>query len=135
MTNGSYLSKEAILAADDLGFRDVSVPEWGGVVRVREMTASDREHFTDAYETRLKAREAGEHPLSIQALIVAMCVVDGAGVRLFSDAEVAGLERKSSRALLRVYEVAMELSALNRETVEELKKNSEASTSADSPTA
>jgi len=135
MTNGTYLSKDAILGAVDLEFRDISVNEWGGVVRVREMTAADRERFMDAYEKRQHARAEGEQPMSIQALIVAMCAVDGAGVRLFTDDEAAMLERKSSRALLRVYEAAMELSALKRDVQASLVKNSEPSTSAGSPIA
>jgi hypothetical protein len=135
MNNGTYLTKEAILAADDLGFEDVSVPEWGGVVRVREMTAADRESLNRAYQNRDKAMEAGDVPESIQALLVGMCIVDGAGNRLFSDDEIAALGRKSSNALQRVWKVAAELSALKPEAIGELAKNSGTSTSEDSPSA
>ena len=134
MTNGTYLGKEAILAAV-LGYEDVSVPEWDGTVRISEMSAADRELFTVAIQNREKARDAGERVESVQALLASLCIVDSAGTRVFSAADVGALERKSGRALTRVCNAIMELSALKRENVEELKKNSETSTSADSHTA
>lgn len=133
MTNGGYLGKDAILAAPDLEYRDVEVPEWGGVVRVREMTAADRESLGRAAEDRDKQIAAGETPIAYEALLVGKAIVDSAGNRIFTDAEIVELGKKSSRALQRIYEVAMEISAIKREHVEELKKNSETSPSADSP--
>ena len=50
----NILSKEAILAADDLPREIVSVPEWGGQVCVRTMTGTDR----DAFETSLLSRDS-----------------------------------------------------------------------------
>ena len=39
------LNAGEILAAQDLKTRDVEVPEWGGVVRLRELSARDREWY------------------------------------------------------------------------------------------
>ena len=41
----SLLSKAAILAADDLPTIDIAVPEWGGSVRIRALTAGQREEL------------------------------------------------------------------------------------------
>ena len=37
------LSKEQILAAEDLPHKDVPVPEWKGTVRVRALTGFERD--------------------------------------------------------------------------------------------
>lgn len=45
----TVLTREAILSADDLPAETVDVPEWGGKVRIRTMTGSER----DAFESSL----------------------------------------------------------------------------------
>ena len=40
-----YLSREVVLAAQDLKTEDVEVPEWGGTLLVRELTVSEFEHL------------------------------------------------------------------------------------------
>ena len=58
----NILSKDAILAADDLPRETVHVPEWGGDVYVRTMSGTDR----DAFETSLIARRFfAEHCLHV----------------------------------------------------------------------
>lgn len=135
MTNGTYLSKDAILKAMDLEYRDVAVPEWGGTVRIREMSAGDRQRFTMLDAARVKAHENGEQTMGVEATIVSLSLVDASGARLFTDEEIVELERKSSHALKRVYAVAMEISAIDRKAAEEVAKNSETSQSEDSPSA
>jgi len=39
------LNKEQILRADDLKTEEVDVPEWGGSVRVRVLTGTERDAF------------------------------------------------------------------------------------------
>lgn len=136
MTNGGYLSKESILAADDLGYQDVSVPEWGGVVRLKEMTAGDRETLSLLYQKRDRAIENGdEQPPSIQAIFLSMTVVDADGKRIFSEKDIELLGRKSPRAITRVFDAATKLSVLRPEDVQDQIKNSDPSTNAASPSA
>ena len=52
----NILTKEAILAADDLPRETVLVPEWGGDVYVRTMSGTDR----DAFESSLIARDGAK---------------------------------------------------------------------------
>ncbi len=42
------LTKDDILGADDLATEDVEVPEWGGCVRVRALTGTERDAFEAA---------------------------------------------------------------------------------------
>jgi hypothetical protein len=135
------LTREAILAANDLKFEDVPVPEWGGDVRVLELTAAQRDKL-EALSTDIKV-ENGKAEASVdlnkmledsfRARLAAWSVVDENNKRIFTDADMAALGAKSSSALQRVYNVAMRLSAFTPEDVEELVGKSAAAQSGDSP--
>ncbi len=117
-----FLTREDILRAQDLPVEEVHVPEWGGWVRVRGLTAEERDRFEASIlegqgkHTRVKME-------NIRARLVALTVVDEVGHRLFSDEDVAALAKKSAAAVQRVFDVAMRLSGLTEEAVEELAKN------------
>jgi hypothetical protein len=59
-------------------------------------------------------------------------MIDESGKRLFPDADVRELGKKSASALQRVFEVAQRLSGLSNADVEELTKNSTSDQSEDS---
>ncbi len=119
---GRYLTREAILQINDLPAEDVEVPEWSGVVRVRGLTAAERDQFEQSIvETRGKNTRVNLR--NIRAKLVALTVVDEQGNRVFSDSDVEALGRKSAAALNRVFEVAQRLSGLRPEDVEELAGN------------
>ena len=116
----NILSKDAILAADDLPRETVHVLEWGGDVYVRTMSGADR----DAFETSLIARE-GERDgrmENVRARLVALTLCDESGARLFEDGEIAALGRKSARALDRVFAVAQRLNGIGTEQAAAAKK-------------
>lgn len=110
------LTKEAILAADDLPRELVNVPEWGGDVFVRTMTGTDR----DAFEASLIGKEGRME--NVRARLVSLALCNEAGERMFDDAEIAALGKKSARALDRVFNVAQRLNGIGTEQVEAAKK-------------
>jgi hypothetical protein len=115
----TLLSKNQILAAADHKTEDMEVKEWGGIVRISTMSASDRDKWEqDTY--------GGEKPKveDFRARFVALCLVDEKGTRLFTDKEVAQLGAKSAAALDRVFRAAQKLNALGEQEVEALEKNS-----------
>lgn len=119
------LSKQDILQASDLPTEEVYVPEWGGSVLVRGMTAAERDRFEA--EIVRQTREGVKVELhGIRAKLCAMAIVDEQGNRLFSDEEIAILGNKSASALQRIFEVALRLSRFSGEAIaemgEELKK-------------
>jgi len=119
-----YLSAEQILNADDLEIEDVEVPEWGGTVRVRGMSGTDRDKFEASMLDKSMEVSKDSALDRYRAKLAAYCIVDEAGKRLFrSDAEVKRLGEKSATALSRVVEVAMRLSALTKEDRDELTGN------------
>jgi hypothetical protein len=117
----SLLTKEQILAAVDKPTQDVGVPEWGGDVRIRTMSASER----DKWEGETYG-EGKVNTVDFRARFVALCIVDEKGDRMFTDADVAQLGEKSAAALQRVFNAAQTLNALTNKDVAELEKNSEA---------
>jgi hypothetical protein len=116
----ALLGRAAILAADDLPTKDVAVPEWGGTVRVRTMTARDR----DAIEMSITTLRAAEDALNVRAHYAAACLIDDTGEPLFQVAEVELLGAKSGTALDRVYEAVVALNKLAASDIEAAAKNS-----------
>jgi hypothetical protein len=117
------LSREAILGADDLPTKDVHVKQWGGSVRIRSLTGTDRDQFEADV---LGARRLGQvSPGNVRARYVSLCVVDAEGNNIFSAADIEALGRKSGEALDTVYQAVLSLNALSDDDVEELAGNSE----------
>lgn len=119
MAKKVYLTKEAILGANDIEIREVEVPEWGGIVGVRGMTGHERQK----YEESLRGKKGQINTRYALEKLVTLCVVDKDGNRLFSDDDIAALSKKSARALMRVAAVATELSGLTKEDMEEMVEN------------
>ncbi len=116
----ALLTKEAILAADDRPTELVSVPEWGGEVKVRSLSGKER----DTFEKTLAAGK-GVDLRNIRARLVATCAIGDDGKQLFTAGDVEALGDKSARALDRVFSVAQRLNGFTKADVDELVKNSE----------
>jgi hypothetical protein len=114
----SILTRDQILAKDDLKRKKVHVPQWGGDVYVRIMTAAERDSFEQKYFLSEKPDLVG-----IRAQLAATCIVDEQGNNLFTDADLDQLKKKSAAAVEVVFKAAESLNALSTESVEELEKN------------
>lgn len=111
------LTREQILEVDDRAVTEtVSVPEWGGEVIVGVISGDERDRF-DLY------REKVGHRDGIRSLLVAMACRDENGDALFKPSDVNALGKKSSRALDRVFDVALRVNGLGEAAVEATAKN------------
>ena len=103
----STLDKNKILAAVDVVKELVNVPEWGGDVYVRSITAAERGQI-EAAAARFK--ESGARDDSFARLFTlrfaAMGICDADGNRLFSDADVEQLAKKNAAVVARLAEIA-----------------------------
>ena len=115
----TLLTKKDILQIKDLKEETVNVPEWGGDVLVRGLTATER----DSFEHELFEQADSPGMKVVRSSLCARCIVDEKGHRLFSDSDIKALGSKSAVALSRVFKVAQKLSGLRQEDVEELAKN------------
>lgn len=118
-----YLSREALLAAPDVPVEDLYVPEFGGYVRVKGLTAAERDDYEFSL-VKTKGKNVEQNFANARARLVALAVVDSQGQRLFSDRDVALLGTKSAVALTRIWDVARRLAGMSEEDVEELTGNS-----------
>jgi len=128
--------RKRILAAPDATqepLTPVEAPEWGlpGGLFVRVMSGTER----DAWESSLvggtgKNRKADL--ANIRAKLVATCLCDAAGGRVFMQADVVALGRKSSKPLDRIFSVCQKVNGLSDDDVDELAKNSDGDPSDDS---
>lgn len=114
----SILTREDILACDDLQRERVEVPEWSrnGEARyifVRVLTGAEIE--------TLQSRAAGKDLSPTQIALLSIC--DERGSRLFTDAELPVLGKKSQRALMRIVEAALRVNGLDEKGREELEGN------------
>lgn len=119
---GDMLSREQILAAEDIESEIVEVPEWGGSVLVRGMTGQQRDEWEASMSER-RGKKYVPNVANIRAKLVVYSVIDRNGERLFTMADVEVLGRKSAAALSRVYDVAARLSGVTDQDVEELAEN------------
>ena len=105
------LNKETILAANDLPTETVDVPEWGGAVKVRSMTAAEREDFSAS----LRDKEGKVDTTAWKAQLAALTLVDDEGTRMFADADAAALSGKSALVIERIATAALRLNGLGAE--------------------
>lgn len=110
------LNKAAILSAGDVTLNKVNVPEWGGDVYIKTISGLDRDRFEEGYsEQKMKNFRA-------RFLVLTLC--DEKGDRLFTDAEVDELGKKSSIVLNRLFEKAWGMNAFTNESVDALGNDS-----------
>lgn len=116
------LTREEILQAQDIEYEVVEVPEWGGEVRVRAMTAAERDAFEASILRQTKSGVQVEM-VNLRARLCAMTIVDEDGKRIFGDSDIAELGKKSAAALQRVFDAAMRLSKFGNEDIQNLAEN------------
>lgn len=109
------LTRESILASEDLKREEIKVPEWGGSVYVRTMTAGERDEFEIAHSLNPEK--------DVRARLAVATVCDADGVLLFTPADIAKLTRKSAAPLDRIFARAMKLNRISAADIEELKGN------------
>ena len=142
------LSKDHILSAEDRPRSVEKVPEWcphkpDGVavctdethdhdVILRGISGLERIAF-DQENIKQVGDEFKWNPQNIQARLLAKSIVDEDGNRIFNDQEALNLGAKSASVLSRLYAAAQKLNGMGAEDGEELKGNSEAAQSGDSP--
>jgi len=118
---GGFLTRDAILGADDIQYDIVDVPEWGGPgaqVRVRSLTASERDAY-DAESYLFAGKEGDQRAMLTDFRVrrVARAIVDHEGNSLFSPRDIAELGGKNAQVVDRVDDAVAKLSGMDTEAV------------------
>ena len=117
-----FLSKAAILAQDDLVQERLDIPEWGGFVFVRSMTAEERDDF----ETDLTIQKGDEEKVNManfRTRLAVRTVCNEKGKKMFTANDIPALAAKSAIPLSKIYTVACRLNGIGKQEVEGLVKN------------
>ena len=121
----TYLGRDAILALHDLETAEVYVPKWNTTVRVKSMSAGQRNKLAAlmiASSGRDFDVDLSQLP-GVMANVVAWCCVDETGKRLFQDSDVDALNEKHGDALQTIFDAAMRVSGLGDDDAEAVAKN------------
>jgi hypothetical protein len=116
------LTREQILAAIDMKIEAVEVPEWGGIVYVRNLTGKARDKF-ESTRYRMKGKEVEIIHDNTRAGLLSATLCDKDGVLQFSQADIDALGDKNGAVLDRLFDVAQRLSGMRREDYEQKLKN------------
>ena len=109
-------SAEAILAVDDLKTEPVHIPEWGGSVLIRLMSAKERGKWEQEWAE--KKDKGGAHYDLFREHLVVHCAVNSKGERLFTDEQMTALAGKCAPALDRLYIRCVKLNKLGKDDLD-----------------
>lgn len=117
----ALLSKDAILDVDDRDSMTVNVEAWGGDVVLCVPSAADFDGWS--------ARHSNvDGKFSVTATtrteLVAMCLVDADGSRMFSSSELEKLGNKSLAVISELFDKCKDLCGIDEQDIDELEKNS-----------
>ena len=107
-----YLSRDVILKVQDYRTDEVEIPEWGGIVLVRELTAAQVQALGFGMATEDGGVDPRRDPV-LMTRIAAWGIIDENGKQLFSEDDIEELGQKAYGAIQRIAEAVMRLSDLS----------------------
>ncbi len=114
--------RDTILAANDGKVAPISIPEWGDVqVFLRTITGSERDRFEESIQSDKNGRKVLTH---FRARFAVLVLGDEKGERIFTDADVQLVGKKSVAALDRILAAGMAHNRMSEEDVVELEGKS-----------
>jgi hypothetical protein len=123
----TLLSADAILTADDIEYENKYIPAWGGWVRIKGLSGSERDEFEDFIivtkgQGKKMTREA--RMANARAKLCSLAIVNKDDVRLFGPHAIGALGAKSAKALQTCFEIAMRLAGMTEEEIDDLGNDS-----------
>ena len=111
------LTRDQILALSDVVIQKVVMPEWGGEVFIRTMTGEDFLLLES-----MRPGKDGEDKDSLEKTIV-LCTCNELGERLFTEADIPTLKKKSFASLQRLAAAILAHNSLTTEGLDDAEKN------------
>ena len=114
------LTREQIEAVDDLRSRivQVDVPEWGGSVNIRPMDVRELDEYSN---DAMRSKATGLR--DFRTRLVAYCLCDEHGNRLFTEKDIDALAGKSGTVMDRLYRACDELNDIGPKKIEDIAGN------------
>lgn len=117
--NGLFLTREALLGAQDLDYREVVTVPHLGHCWVKSLSAEEREAWESAPPNR------------IRALMVVLTCCDENGNRLFSMRDLDAVSALPINVVMPISDAAIRIAKVAQEDIDRLEKNSDAGPSDD----
>lgn len=109
------LDRMTILEFNDRQIECVPIPEWGGEVFVRNMTAGERDRWEIAAQ--------GKRTEDVRAALAVLTVCDESGELLFKQEDIPLLTAKNAAPMQRIFNASIELNRISETDIKELEKN------------
>jgi hypothetical protein len=119
------LTIEQILSALDSPVAMVTVPEWGGDIYMKFLSAMDREKWEIEVKRMFDdntQKKPNHIPVSIRASLLQKSICDENGKLLFAEADIPSLSNKSGPVIMRLFDECRRINAMDL-TGEEIRKN------------
>lgn len=118
------LTFDEIVAANDIQYDYVEVPEWGGRLRVKSLTGEERSKVFAAIRAHGKQIHDDDEAASIfYARVIAASAVDEDDKLVIGQKNALALTKKNAAALTRVFKVCARLSGLGDDEIEKAKED------------
>lgn len=117
-----FLTRDAILEADDTKYETVECPEWGGDVRLRSISGAKR----DQYEASLVEERGGSRKMNLRnarAKLIVLTAVGEDNRPLFTSEDLRALGNKNAAPLDRLFDAAKRLAGMSDDDVEKMTEN------------
>jgi hypothetical protein len=111
----TILTREQILEAQDIEVREIDVPEWGGIVKIRALTLREREE----YDSWLFSTNKLDSTTS-RARLLSMAIVGDDGNPIFTEGDIKALAKKNSKICVRLSYIVQKLSGMTPGAIQEM---------------
>jgi hypothetical protein len=128
-----FLSFEEIVAADDIQYETVPVPEWPtsngqpGAVRLRTLRGFERDEYVQILQGRMTGSGDDRRLTNyknLPSILLQKVMVKADGSALFTPAQVMTLQQKNADVINRLFTKAQEMNGLTDDEVVDTAKNS-----------
>ena len=118
-------SREALLKLCERRYSTIDIPERDISIRIQSLSEAEKSQ----YETCLIAKNGRgimrERLQDATRRLIALCVVDEEGKRIFSDSDLSAIANLDSYISSRIYDACQEHCGFNKGDIDETVKNSE----------
>ena len=117
------LTRSMILASEYPKPIEVDIPEWGGKVFIRYITADEREEWESLDWVQTANGTLKYNKEHIRARFLAFCLADENGDLLFSQDDIDVLSKQPAHIISGLYQIARQINVVGDDDILELAKN------------
>ncbi|WP_017602210.1 hypothetical protein [Nocardiopsis lucentensis] len=119
----AFLGRDDILGAEDTEYNEIDCPEWGGMVRIKPLTAMQRARIQGTMAEIYQAKKGYDRLGKSHLQMIAWCVVDEDGKPIFTPGDIDKLGAKNAAPIQRLRDAIMKLSGMDDDAVEEAEED------------